>query len=1042
MSIIIDFIIGLVLSALGYVASIVTDTVSTLIGVENLSSLSNPTSSMVLGGELMENFLTAFPLMNEFFNALLLISHLAVIAILINGMVKALFGQMARTAENPVILATRAAFASFLIRFSAVIAGFFLHLGSILYAGFVNITTDGNGSALTEVVDKLQSSSPLDMVKVGGDTVVMLTPAKSVFLIIVLFLGIALIVSYMKLVLEIIERYVTIAFLALVSPVMIATLASASTTQYFFSWIKMMLSQAVLMGFSALWLNAFETALKNATTSTVAMGWVGFILLLTAFVVLGTKIDRHMRDLGFTVAQGGDFGAGVFGAMALTRSITKDHARGVEKRQRAALAADPNYGAKVSSGNKGDRKAQALVSQQGHGDMSNMKKGTSVVTERKDGTTTVAAKNQNGETDIAYFNQNKEMEMGTGGYAELTSGVYSGGDAQNIIDSQSKDAMDNMENFDNVVSDKDQMLDVTSGEDLANQLQEADLSAGDSLMTVGDFDEMGNAEMMSSVQLADEGFDEQGNLLRYNEDGELDANGDFIKTRDEDGNVDFTSLDEIADSGHVAVGKDSDGAFFYDNEGEAHRLADGAVSVNEDGHVLAERYNEDGSIETYYADAGLNPGESGQTLSTFDVGEQIVPAGDESLIDTNYSMKESATTLGELNDREAVMEQQAFNLDSIKDDLPSNYQKELENKGFSSNARLVQDTGHDTPGVTAGQITGQDNGKLKIMDANDPSKVMELPQEYVKQATVAPTVGESDARGWIGKNEGFVMTDKDGNTTAYAFNERSRNGNELKKPNDTVSVFNTQTRQEEQLKFNDIKDASMVNLSSTYKGVEVNEQGRMRASDITRVQNEVSHQELHFKDGSKMYQHQSDHTDRNKMHHNRNNTIDYTGGRSRTGKTAVMSSSQLRVPSGAKSTPASAAGYQDFGGKAARNMYKQLKGANVPFKAKDIQSVSYNAEAGQSIFRTKSGQAVVVVDAAQNKSYRAGQSSNFVSNRKGERQILDIVGSKEKPANMQDIYSNLSASAPIADSGRTRIKSDFQNANNKNFKYKNDRRDN
>lgn len=239
--------------------------------------------------------------------------------ILIFQLFKGLFGPLSK-AESPVRLLGKSLLFAILVVNARNICHMFFYLGSIPYEILVEQTSNigGLGEAFSSTISGAIS------VKFGGAEIadtglagIIITPLLS---IIMMF---SILVNYVKLMIEIVERYIILGVLSFFSPLCIATGASENTNQIFKSWIKMMFSQCILMCMSVFFLSVFE---ESVTANTIAdfPETSGFIILLMylAWLRTGQRIDSHMSTLGLSVAQsGGGLWGDLFAGGALMKAV-------------------------------------------------------------------------------------------------------------------------------------------------------------------------------------------------------------------------------------------------------------------------------------------------------------------------------------------------------------------------------------------------------------------------------------------------------------------------------------------------------------------------------------------------------------------------------------------------------------------------------------------------------------------------------------------------------------------------------------------------
>lgn len=141
-------------------------------------------------------------------------------------------------------------------------------------------------------------------------------------LILELIIGCTLIICFFRLVLEVYERYVLLGVMYITSPLAFASIVSKDA-QIFKNWFQMLVSQYILLctnlifigGFIKAWYNIISDALDNHP------GYMFFdyptyietMFILIGWLIIGQKLDQHLKGLGLSTAQ---TGAGIMGALA------------------------------------------------------------------------------------------------------------------------------------------------------------------------------------------------------------------------------------------------------------------------------------------------------------------------------------------------------------------------------------------------------------------------------------------------------------------------------------------------------------------------------------------------------------------------------------------------------------------------------------------------------------------------------------------------------------------------------------------------------
>lgn len=131
-----------------------------------------------------------------------------------------------------------------------------------------------------------------------------------VYLIMILIIGISLI----KLLLEIVERYVVTFVLMYLSPLAAATLASSTTSGIYKKFFSMFVSQCILIFLNA-W--CLKMAVSGLSISSSDNDVIVCLLLVYAFLKISSRMDSYLNQLGLNSAiTGGGIGAEILGAGA------------------------------------------------------------------------------------------------------------------------------------------------------------------------------------------------------------------------------------------------------------------------------------------------------------------------------------------------------------------------------------------------------------------------------------------------------------------------------------------------------------------------------------------------------------------------------------------------------------------------------------------------------------------------------------------------------------------------------------------------------
>lgn len=115
------------------------------------------------------------------------------------------------------------------------------------------------------------------------------------------------VINFVKLLIEVIERYVVLGLLFYTCPVPFATLVSPSTSGIFGQWLKMIFSHMLLLITGSMFINVFLAGLiyvSNATFDTVTV-WLVYMFMLVGFLQVAQRFDDYLNGLGLSTARTG-----------------------------------------------------------------------------------------------------------------------------------------------------------------------------------------------------------------------------------------------------------------------------------------------------------------------------------------------------------------------------------------------------------------------------------------------------------------------------------------------------------------------------------------------------------------------------------------------------------------------------------------------------------------------------------------------------------------------------------------------------------------
>jgi hypothetical protein len=301
---IVEFVADMIISALNFLISVFQNGVG------------------LNGDQTLAYFFTLFSFCKVSYEVFIWAGFFILFTICVFQLFKSLFGPLSE-AESPLGLVVRTIIFTVLIAFAKDICQFIINLGTIPYQ--ILDSAELQDLALNELTNSLVAPDYASGVSSGMMTEALsgmgVALAGPIILILIIAYFVMLIKEFFKLLLEIVERYVILGLLTTVAPLCFACGASKATNHIFKSYIKMYISQIIVMCFSVFFLKAFTNALgawfelSTAASLDFKINFNGaeieapnfFVcaLMLLAWLKLGQKVDAHMGQLGLSVAQAG-----------------------------------------------------------------------------------------------------------------------------------------------------------------------------------------------------------------------------------------------------------------------------------------------------------------------------------------------------------------------------------------------------------------------------------------------------------------------------------------------------------------------------------------------------------------------------------------------------------------------------------------------------------------------------------------------------------------------------------------------------------------
>lgn len=243
-----------------------------------------------------------------------------VIAIAIYQIMKYFVGPLAKTTEKPQAILLRTFFAVFLIFFAPYVLEAVYNLTGVIFLDIASADTTVDLSALTGEAVTLETvmsdSFTVIATNFASDLVTSMTGIGTVGILFGIVLGIVLIIQFLKMMLEIVERYIILALMIYSSPLAFSTFTSESTAQILKKWISMFLSQCILMILSVWGCVLFINIVTNS--SVYDFNIVQSMIFAYALVKIIKRLDNYLQQLGLNPAVIG--GTSLLDSIAATAS--------------------------------------------------------------------------------------------------------------------------------------------------------------------------------------------------------------------------------------------------------------------------------------------------------------------------------------------------------------------------------------------------------------------------------------------------------------------------------------------------------------------------------------------------------------------------------------------------------------------------------------------------------------------------------------------------------------------------------------------------
>ncbi len=300
-----------------------------------------------------------FPELDKLGVTIQIIAGTLLMGILIFQLVRVMMGEISGSRDTVFKLITRSMIFMFFIFYAPQIMNEVLTFAKTSYDLMSNATTGAEpidftsvSSGMTTLGTGIQSGSTLSYTGLTMDA------GPIVNVILMVFVG----WNYIKLLIEIVERYILLGVMYFSSPLAFATGGSEATNSIFASWCKMLGSQLLLMIINIWILRVVNSGLGRF----IGVAWASYLPLysgsktlllvgIASLLRIGQRMDSYFAALGINTAQTGQGLAADLAATAITVKTAASGLSnvafgrgGISNRLSSAMAGD-NSGAVTAS---------------------------------------------------------------------------------------------------------------------------------------------------------------------------------------------------------------------------------------------------------------------------------------------------------------------------------------------------------------------------------------------------------------------------------------------------------------------------------------------------------------------------------------------------------------------------------------------------------------------------------------------------------------------------------------------------------------------
>ena len=268
----------------------------------------------------LQEFVNTFPIFAESYSVFQTIGYAIAAIIAVFGLYQFFFagGASGRQTQSPWQILFWAGAAAAAVAGSGLACSWCVQIAKSAFDMFLNMNAAGTATGETASTTFVNFATTFhNWVSIGS------TVSDGAQALMIMLLDIAIGWEIIKLMVEVVERYLMVGVLTYTAPLVMSTIASDATRHIFKKWAGMFISSCFLMSLSVLFLKACISGLTNIQADS---SFIISLLMVLAMARIGQRIDSYMSSLGLNAAQTGgglleDVFAATKGAAAAVNGI-------------------------------------------------------------------------------------------------------------------------------------------------------------------------------------------------------------------------------------------------------------------------------------------------------------------------------------------------------------------------------------------------------------------------------------------------------------------------------------------------------------------------------------------------------------------------------------------------------------------------------------------------------------------------------------------------------------------------------------------------